>query len=163
MATDSAPTNPTHADPTDGVPEPTARPQLRQTVLDCERPRDLAEFYRRLLGFVYRPGDEPPDPGTADPKGGDWLVLRNPAGGPGLAFHAVPTLPPPTWPDPTRPQMLHLDLSVPGPAEFAASDRQARAMGARLLFDRSHDPDEPLRVYADPAGHPFCIFTAPPP
>jgi hypothetical protein len=29
-----------------------------------------------------------------------------------------------------------------------------------LLFDRSDDPDEPLIVYADPAGHPFCIFVA---
>jgi len=25
-------------------------------------------------------------------------------------------------------------------------------------YDRSADPDEPLRVYADPAGHPFCVF-----
>ena len=30
----------------------------------------------------------------------------------------------------------------------------------RLLYDRSADPQEPLRVYADPAGHPFCIFVA---
>jgi hypothetical protein len=22
------------------------------------------------------------------------------------------------------------------------------------------DPEEPLRVYADPAGHPFCIIAA---
>jgi hypothetical protein len=34
-------------------------------------------------------------------------------------------------------------------------------LGARLLLDRSDDQDEPLRVYADPAGHPFCIFVAP--
>ena len=35
--------------------------------------------------------------------------------------------------------------------------------GAALLLDRSADPEEPLRVYADPAGHPFCIFVAPDP
>jgi hypothetical protein len=29
-----------------------------------------------------------------------------------------------------------------------------------MLDDRSDDPQEPLRVYADPAGHPFCIFVA---
>jgi Glyoxalase-like domain len=34
----------------------------------------------------------------------------------------------------------------------------ALALGARLLQDRSDDPHEPLRVYADLAGHPFCIF-----
>jgi hypothetical protein len=35
---------------------------------------------------------------------------------------------------------------------------RALALGARLIEDRSDDPEEPLRVYADPAGHPFCIF-----
>ena len=34
------------------------------------------------------------------------------------------------------------------------------ALGARLLYDRSDDPEEPLYVYADPAGHPFCVFVA---
>ena len=29
--------------------------------------------------------------------------------------------------------------------------------------DRSGDPEEPLRAYADPSGHPFCIFVAHPP
>jgi hypothetical protein len=31
-----------------------------------------------------------------------------------------------------------------------------------LLHDISDDPEEPLRVYADLAGHPFCIFVAAP-
>ena len=31
---------------------------------------------------------------------------------------------------------------------------------AVLLEDRSADPQEPLRVYADPAGHPFCLIAA---
>jgi hypothetical protein len=35
------------------------------------------------------------------------------------------------------------------------------ALGGRLLHDRSDDPEEPLRVYADPAGHPFCVFVVP--
>lgn len=29
-----------------------------------------------------------------------------------------------------------------------------------MLYDRSDDPEEPLRAYADLAGHPFCIFVA---
>jgi hypothetical protein len=33
-------------------------------------------------------------------------------------------------------------------------------LGARLLVDRADDEAEPLRVYADPDGHPFCIFAA---
>ena len=35
-------------------------PRLCQVVLDCTDARALAEFYRALLGLVYRPGDEPP-------------------------------------------------------------------------------------------------------
>ena len=27
-----------------------------------------------------------------------------------------------------------------------------------LLQDGSDDPDEPIYIYADPDGHPFCIF-----
>ncbi len=29
-----------------------------------------------------------------------------------------------------------------------------------MLLDRTDDPEEPLYVFADPAGHPFCIFVA---
>jgi len=52
---------------------------------------------------------------------------------------------------------------VPGTAELDAQHERALALGARLLDDHSEDPDEPLRVYADPSGHPFCIFVAAPP
>jgi hypothetical protein len=129
-------------------------------VLDTTDARRLAEFYRELLHFDYRPGDEPPPAGEADPAGQDWLVLRNPTGGCGIAFQQVDTLPEPTWPDGPHPQMLHLDLTVPTVASLDSEDRRVVAIGGRLLRDRSDDPEEPLRVYADPAGHPFCIFVA---
>lgn len=135
---------------------------LRQVVLDTTDARRLAEFYRELLGFYYRAGDEPPPSGEPDPKGSDWLVLRNPSGGCQLAFQQVPALPPPTWPDGPRPQMLHLDLSVESAGELQRQHERALALGATLLLDRFDDPQEPLRVYADPAGHPFCIFVAAP-
>jgi catechol 2,3-dioxygenase-like lactoylglutathione lyase family enzyme len=137
-------------------------PMLRQVVLDCMDARALAEFYRQLLGFRYRPGDEPPASGEPDPRGQDWLVLRQPAGGTQVAFQQVDDLPEATWPEGEHPQMLHLDLTVPTVAELDHQDNRALALGARLLLDRSGDPEEPLRVYADPAGHPFCIFVAPP-
>jgi catechol 2,3-dioxygenase-like lactoylglutathione lyase family enzyme len=134
-------------------------PTLRQVVLDTTDVRELAEFYRRLLGLRYRPGDEPPTPGEPDPQGQDWLVLRN-AGGTQVAFQQVPALPKATWPEGPVPQQLHLDLSVPTRAELDAQHERALALGARLLEDDADDPEEPLRVYADPAGHPFCIFVA---
>jgi Glyoxalase-like domain len=136
---------------------------LRQVVLDCTDARTLAEFYRLLLGYAYRPGDEPPPPGTDDPNGRDWLVLREPNGrGHNLAFQQVANLPEATWPDGPYPQMLHLDLTVPTVAALDAEHKRTLGLGARLLVDRSDDPQEPLRVYADPAGHPFCIFVAVP-
>lgn len=141
----------------------TGAPIMRQVVLDCVDARALAEFYRQLLDLQYRPGDEVPAAGAPDPQGQDWLVLRTPAGGCLLAFQQVDTLPEPTWPAGPRPQMLHLDLTVSTVADLDAQHERATSLGARLLRDRSSDPEEPLRVYADPAGHPFCIFVADPP
>ena len=58
------------------------------------------------------------------------------------------------------PQQLHLDLSVPDTAALTAQHERALGLGARLLLDEFDDPVEPLYVYADPDGHPFCIFVA---
>lgn len=133
-------------------------PAFRQVVLDCLDPRSLAEFYRRLLGLAYRPGDEPPPEGQPDPRGGDWLVLRPAGGAPGLAFQRVDHLPGVTWPDGPVAQQLHLDLTVASVEELDTQHQRVLRLGGRLLHDRRDDPEEPLRVYADPAGHPFCIF-----
>jgi catechol 2,3-dioxygenase-like lactoylglutathione lyase family enzyme len=137
-------------------------PTLRSVVLDTTDARRLAEFYRHLLGYEYRPGDEPPPRGEPDPAGRDWLVLVDPAGKVRLAFQQVEELAPSTWPDDGVPQQLHLDLSVPTREQLVAQHDRALSLGARLLQDRFDDPVEPLYVYADPAGHPFCIFVAPP-
>ncbi len=134
-------------------------PQIAQVVLDTTDARALAEFYRALFGLEYRPGDEPPA-GGPDPNGADWLVLRNPRGGTDLAFQQVEHLPEPTWPDGPYPQMLHLDTTVPDAAELARQHDRALALGARVLLDRTDDPDEPLYVFADPSGHPFCVFVS---
>lgn len=137
-------------------------PEFRQVVLDCTDARALAEFYREFLGLHYRPGDEPPPAGEPDPAGADWLVLRGISGARQLAFQQVEELPESTWPGSAVPQQLHLDLTVPTKDEFDAQHERAIGLGARLLYDRSDDPEEPLRVYADLAGHPFCVFVADP-
>lgn len=135
-------------------------PRIRQVVLDCESPRVLAEFYRGVFpGLAYRPGDEPPGPGQPDPVGEDWLVLRG--DGFGLAFQAVAVQPRSTWPDQTVPQQLHLDATVGDRASLEAARAEVlRLGGTELLLDRIDDPEEALVVFADPAGHPFCIFVA---
>lgn len=142
------------------MPAEQTYPELTQTVLDSTDARRLAEFYRALLGFRYRTGDEPPAEGEPDPNGADWLVLVDAEGGRSLAFQQVDELPPATWPAAPVPQQLHLDLTVTTATELEAQHERALALGARLLLDRFDDEEEPLYVYADPAGHPFCIFAA---
>jgi hypothetical protein len=122
-----------------------AFPVVRQTVLDTTDPRRLAEFYRQLFGLRYRPGDEPPGPGKPDPKGQDWLVLKSPASGAALAFQKVGELPEATWPDGPVPQQLHLDTTVPTAADLDVQHERALALGARLLKDRSDDPEHHRR------------------
>jgi catechol 2,3-dioxygenase-like lactoylglutathione lyase family enzyme len=131
-------------------------PRLLQTVLDTTDVRPLAEFYRQLLGLVYRPGDDPPADGAADDA--DWLVLTDSAGARQLAFQQVDVLPRATWPRQDVPQQLHLDMAVPDRASLDRQRDRALALGAELRLDRTGDPDEPLYALADPAGHTFCIF-----
>jgi hypothetical protein len=73
----------------------------------------------------------------------------------------VAALPASTWPDAHVPQQLHVDLTVADVDELAAQRDRALSLGAVLLHDRFDDPQEPLYVFADPAGHPFCIFVSP--
>ena len=133
-------------------------PQLLHTVLDAPDVRGLAEFYRQLLGLKYRPGDEP-EPSNADDSA-DWLVLTDVRGNRKLAFQHVDQLARTTWPRPDVPMQMHLDFTVPDRKTLADQHARALALGAELLFDRTEDPEEPLYVFADPAGHPFCIFVA---
>ncbi len=135
-------------------------PRLRQVVLDSTDVRRAAEFWRLLLGLVYREGQEPPPRGQDDPDGRDWLNLRLPDGTPVLAFQQVAELTPASWPDDAVPQQLHLDTTVADVAELDAVHDRVLALGGRLLLDRSGDEEEPLRVYADLDGHPFCVFVS---
>lgn len=49
---------------------------------------------------------------------------------------------------------------MPTAADLAEQHLSALELGARLLLDRFDDPDEPLYVYADPAGHLFCFVAS---
>lgn len=134
---------------------PASYPRIVQVVLDSTDCRRLAEFYRELFGLEYRAGDEPPPPGESDDK--EWLTLRNSTGWQ-LSIQQTDGVRPSTWPDDEVPQMLHLDTVVPTAEELEQQRERALALGAIQLLDRSDDAEEPLYVFADPAGHPFCVF-----
>ncbi|SDY36420.1 hypothetical protein SAMN05216215_102558 [Saccharopolyspora shandongensis] len=112
--------------------------------IDCPDPRALAEFYGRLLGWEIDESE------TED----DWVELADPAGGAGLGFQRDPGYRPPTWPSREVPQMMHLDIRV---STLAEGHEQAIAAGATPLPQPPDQQGASWRVYADPAGHPFCL------
>ncbi|MFC7385267.1 VOC family protein [Sphaerisporangium rhizosphaerae] len=116
---------------------------LSGIVLDAPDARELAAFYRRLLGWTVSQ-DEP-----------DWVKLAAPDGGPGLSFQTETAYTRPTWPAGPGDQrmMVHLDIKV---EDLEVAGAHAAASGAVLA---DFQPQDDVRVYLDPAGHPFCLFT----
>lgn len=118
---------------------------LEKTVLDCPDPQALAFFYCAVLGMQINQDI------------GDWVVIGSTPDRRELAFQRTADWTPPTWPDPERPQQMHLDIRVSDPdgaeAELIALGAQRRPTAAETTF----------RVFTDPAGHPFCIVFGQPP
>jgi catechol 2,3-dioxygenase-like lactoylglutathione lyase family enzyme len=110
--------------------------RLYEVVIDCPDPKALAAFYAALTGLEVKYED------------GNWVTLGQ-GDGTRVAFQRVAEYRPPTWPDPAHPQHMHLDVFV---KDLDEADRRVLALGARQLQD-----GEGSRVYADPAGHPFCL------
>lgn len=90
--------------------------------------------------------------GTVAPDD-DWhMVLVD--GEPRLGFQLAPNHVPPEWPDGT-PQQIHLDLYVD---DIKSAHDEAISLGARLLKPAQEiESTDGFQVYADPAGHPFCL------
>ena len=112
--------------------------ELGVVVLDCPDPGALAAFYAEVLG------------GTVEGEG-EWVDLKVP-GGQALAFQAAPGFEAPRWPAPDRSQQFHLDLTV---EDLDRAEAGVLALGAKPLD--TDDRSRTFRVYADPAGHPFCL------
>jgi catechol 2,3-dioxygenase-like lactoylglutathione lyase family enzyme len=111
--------------------------RLHHVVIDCHDPASLAEFYSALLGrpVTYRTED--------------FCVVAESNEHSGLAFQRAPGHQAPTWPEVGVPQQIHLDVMV---EDVAAAGAEALRLGARHLAGA---------VYADPAGHPFCLVPRP--
>ncbi|MPZ94043.1 MAG: glyoxalase [Propionibacteriales bacterium] len=116
--------------------------RLHHVVLDCPDPAALAAFYSELLAM----------PVTY--TSADWVVVAANDTASGLAFQLAPDHLPPRWPDPAQPQQFHLDVMVD---DVDAAEPLVLALGARLLRREAGES----RVFADPAGHPFCLVTRP--
>jgi predicted enzyme related to lactoylglutathione lyase len=116
--------------------------QIQRTVivLDAADLASVSSFWAGVLGGTVEADD-------------DWHEIHVDSG-PRIAVQLAPDHVPPDWPD-GAPQQVHLDLYV---EDVAAAHEQVMGLGARLL--RAADDlasDSGFQVYADPAGHPFCL------
>ena len=112
--------------------------RMHHVIVDCPEPAALAEFYSAVLGLPVTYRDE------------DFAVVAVNDTTSGLAFQRAPDNRPPTWPDPAVPQQVHLDIMV---EDVAAAGPRVLELGAIKLDGEN--------VYADPAGHPFCLIPRP--
>lgn len=105
--------------------------------IDAPDASALARFYAALLGMeVTYDGDE-----------GAFITAYDRS----LMFQQVAEYNPPRWPDPDYPQQGHLDIVVD---DLDAGEALALGLGATAFPEARHDN---WRVFADPAGHPFCL------
>ena len=110
---------------------------LRAVVLDAPDARRLAAFYTALGGW------------TEQHAGDDWITVET-GDGWRIAAQRSPGHVPPRWPDPAYPQQVHLDVTV---GDVDAAEAAVLKLGATSLSSGGVN----WRVYADPAGKPFCL------
>jgi catechol 2,3-dioxygenase-like lactoylglutathione lyase family enzyme len=109
---------------------------LFAVTLDAPDAAALARFYAGILGMKV----------TLDGPEGSLIS----GDGPAVMFQQVAEYNPPRWPDPAYPPQVHFDLDSD---DNDAARRALLAYGATTLPGGS----DAFQVYADPAGHPFCL------
>ncbi|TCC23189.1 VOC family protein [Kribbella sindirgiensis] len=115
------------------------RIKLEGTTVNAPDALELAHFYAEITG------------GTASGTS-HWASVTGPNGV--LSFQQVEDFRPPEWPGNDVPMQMHLDFLVD---DLTATGARVIAAGAKLL-DYQPNSDH-CYVYADPAGHPFCLST----
>jgi catechol 2,3-dioxygenase-like lactoylglutathione lyase family enzyme len=119
--------------------------RLSGIALECPDPAGLADFYSRITGWPIVYADA------------DWYsVGESTSADLHLSFQLAPGHRPPTWPDPASSMQSHLHLRVD---DLDAAESVVLALGA-TKFDHQPSPAR-ARVFADPAGHPFCLCARP--
>ena len=116
--------------------------RVRSIVFECGDPRLEAEFWSAVLGRDIADRED------------DWWALAHGADGPRLAFQVVDGYRAPPWPGTTGEQQVHLDVEVD---DLDAATTTVLGLGASTLSDVIDSDGDVWRVFADPAGHPFCL------
>ncbi|WP_333617830.1 VOC family protein [Dietzia sp.] len=126
--------------------------------IDCDDAVALAHFYADLLGWSVKE--------KADNS--QWVDLIPPEGEASalsLACQTIPGYRRPTWPEGSVPQQAHIDFHV---EDLTASAELAVAAGATrapvqpgVEYAEKNGTGVSFLVFTDPAGHPFCLCSAP--
>ena len=111
--------------------------QLFAVTIDAPDASALARFYADLTGMEV----------TYDGPEGALIA----GAGKSVMFQQIDGYNPPRWPDPAHPQQAHLDLLVD---DLDGGEARALELGASRLSGGGAR----FRVFADPAGHPFCLI-----
>jgi catechol 2,3-dioxygenase-like lactoylglutathione lyase family enzyme len=112
---------------------------LYATTIDAPDAAALARFYATLLGMEVAY------------EGPEGALLTG--DGKSVMFQQISEYNPPRWGDPAYPQQAHLDIVVD---DLDAGEARALELGASRLAGGG----KTFRVFADPAGHPFCLTQA---
>jgi hypothetical protein len=125
-------------------PEPDARhARLACVTFDCADPQVVADFWAGMLDMPVRIADAP----------AGVVIGRSDGRLPHLGFQRVDRYVAPRWMDPLFPAQMHLDLHFNDPA---AARARAETLGATRLESPRGSPG----LFADPAGHPFCVTSS---
>jgi predicted enzyme related to lactoylglutathione lyase len=124
----------------------TAVGTVRSIVLECVEPEPLARFWSEVLDRTIVQRDD------------DWWSLERRDGEARMCFQVSDGYVAPPWPGEHGEQQVHLDLEVD---DLAAARSTVLGLGARQLSDVIDEDDDmgEWQVFADPAGHPFCLVT----
>lgn len=107
--------------------------------VECPDARTLATFYAEITGGRISFSDDA------------WATIRCPGGR--IDFQTAPGHVRPNWPDDASSMQVHLDFDVD---DLDATEARVLAAGATKF---EVQPNDHCRVFADPAGHPFCLTT----
>ncbi|MEV4846487.1 VOC family protein [Micromonospora matsumotoense] len=112
--------------------------RLEKTVLDCSDPWAPAACYVAVLGMRINEDSD------------DWAVIGTGPGQRQLVFPRIAHWRAPDRPESRHPPQVHLNIRVD---DVDTAEHQIIVLGG------SRPPGEVegrYRVFADPAGHPFC-------
>lgn len=109
--------------------------------IDCDNASDLADFYKKLLGWEMLWEDD------------DMVAIRSNDGIHAILFQTVENYQAPVWPwqEGQQDQMMHFDFETENVEEAVQFALECGAKLSEVQYFKSST------TMFDPCGHPFCL------